>query len=235
MNMNGLTLASVTAGAILICAFPVVLLIFGILMVRASRRGELAGAGSQSGVWLLGIGLASMVLAFTGSVLRLPALNWTAIGLVLMSVALCVRFLLTPLKRPLKLVSRLLLCELLFVVAFGSFAVWIAGRAAQLSAYNNTNEAKVRAAIARNPDDAAAHSSLAHIDHLRRDRAGEMAEWRQVLRVEPDNLDALILLSGKLSYDGRIEEARPLYQRLAARHDQFSANARVWLVQHRAP
>ncbi|MDQ2799495.1 MAG: hypothetical protein M3Y13_07625 [Armatimonadota bacterium] len=99
-------------------------------------------------------------------------------------------------------------------------------------AYSNPNEAEVRAALAKNPDDPAAHSSLAHIDENRRDRAGAMAQWRQVLRVEPDNVDALLVLGAELSHDGRIEEARPLFQRLAARHDDFSATARRWLARH---
>lgn len=230
--MNGLTLATVKAGAVLMCAFPVILLIFGIIMVRAGRRGELAASSSQAGMWLSGIGLVGILLAFAGSNSRLPALNWVAIGLVIISAALCGWFLRTPLTRPLKVVAGLLLFELLFVAAFGSFAIWIAGKAAQISAYNNPNEAEVRAALAKNSNDAAAHSSLAQIDMMRGDHAGEMTEWRQVLRVEPDNGDALFLLGARLTRTGRADEAKPLYQKLAAGNSAYAVSARRWLARH---
>ena len=230
--MTELTLAGITAGSVVACAYPVLLLIFGVIMVRAGRRGELASPVFQASGWLLGIGLVSLALYIFVGVYRLPSLGWVAIGFLLLSAVFCGLLLRNPLTRPQKRISWLLLFNTLFVAAFGSFALWVANAAMNISAYSNSNEAEVRAALTRNPDDAAAHSSLAQIDGRRGDETGAIAEERQVLRFEPNNIDALILLGGRLTQAGRIDEARPVFQKLAARNDAYSDNARRWLARH---
>lgn len=230
--MAELTMAGITAGSVVACAYPVLLLIFGVIMVRASRRGELASLVFQASGWLLGIGLVSLALYIFAGMYRLPSLGWVAVGLLVLSAVFCSLLLRNPLTRLQKSISWILLFNTLFVVAFGSFALWLANRAMNISAYNNSNEAEVRAALAKNPNNAAAHSSLALIDRERGDHVGEVAEYRRVLRVEPDNTDALILLGGRLTQARRIEEARPIFQKLAARNDAYSDNARRWLARH---
>lgn len=230
--MTGLTLAAITAGSIIACAFPVLLVIFGVIMVRAGRKGELTSPVSHASSGVLGAGLVSLALYFGAALPHMIMLGWIAIGLLALSAVFCGRILRNPLTRAQRSISWLLLVNMLFTAAFGGFAIWLAGEALHIFAYNNPNETEVRAALARNPNDAAAHSSLAHIDMMHGDHAGEIAEWRQVLRVEPDNLDALILLGGRLSHEGKISEARPIFQRLAARNDKYSVNARKWLARH---
>ncbi len=226
------TLAAVTAGSVVTFTFPVLLLIFGVIMVRAGRRGELAAPVSQASGWVLGAGLVGLALYLAAALPHMLMLGWVSIALLALSGLLCARLLRNPLTRAQRSVSWLLLFSTLFTAAFGGFAIWIAGQALRDFAYNNPNEAEVRAAIAKNPNDAAAHSSLAHLDMMRGDHAGDIAEWQQVLRVEPDNLDALLVLGGQLSQERRISEARPIFLRLAARNDQYSVNARKWLARH---
>ncbi len=56
--------------------------------------------------------------------------------------------------------------------------------------------------------------------------------WRLVLRIEPDNKDALMRLDGRLAQQKRIDEARPLFEKLAAANDSYSDNAHKWLAKH---
>ncbi len=230
--MSQLILAAAYVGAVISCAFPLLILLFGLLTARAGRRGELPPEARQVGLWVMCTGVLSLTLYTMAAFSRQNVPAWAAVGLVGLTAALCGWFLSRPLTRPLKIVSGALFFNALVVAAFGVFALSIAGEALRVSAYSNANEAEVRAALSKNPNDAAAHSSLAHIDQGRGDRAGAQAEWRQVLRVEPDNADALLLVSADLSRAGRIDEAKPLYQRLAARHDDLSMNARRWLAKH---
>lgn len=235
--MPDFLMALATAGAVLcFVVFPFLLLTFGVLLMRAARRGE-AGAGAvRVGGWLMGAGALSLALYLAGGLSRLFTLGWVAVALTVLAAALCGVFLRRPSTRPLRLVSWVLFGDTLLVAAFLPFALWTATVAVRMAdriaAYDNPNEPEVRAALVKNPNDAAAHSSLARIDSHRGDHAGEMAEWRQVLRVEPDNLDTLLLVGWRLTQEGKVDEARPLFQRLAARHDQFSASAREWLARH---
>jgi len=230
--MAELTLVGITAGSVVACAYPVLLLIFGVIMVRANRRGELASSVFQASGWLLGIGLVSLALYIFVGAYRLPSLGWVTIGFLILSAVLCGLLLRNPLTRPQKRISWILLFNTLFVAAFGSFALWVAGAAAHSFAYSNPDETAVRAALAKNPDDAAAHSSLAYIDMRRGNHAEEIAEWRQVLRVEPDNVDAALLLGGRLTQAGRIDEARPVFQKLAAGNSPYVESGRRWLARH---
>ena len=219
-------------GGLFFCGLPLLLLVFLFLLVRARRSGELAPSPTLAAGWLLGVGALGVTLFLLSGGFRLMALAWAALAVFIVAPVLCGRLLQCSLTRPLRIVSWVLFFDTLVVAAFMPFAVWIASEALRVSAYSNTNETVVRAALAKNPNDAAAHSSLGMIDNMRGDQAGAMAEWRQVLRVEPDNADALLLLGGALTRAGKVEEARPLFQRLAARNDQFSANARKWLGRH---
>lgn len=211
---------------------PVLLLVFVFLLIRARRRGEIGPPVPLVAGWLLGVSLLGVTLFLLSGGLRLMGMAWGALAVFIAAPILCGLLLRSPLTRPLRIVSWALFFDTLVVAAFMPFAIWIANEALRVSAYSNTNESAVRAALAKNPDDAAAHASLGMIDNMRGDRAGAMAEWRQVLRVEPDNVDALLLLGAALSHAGKVDAARPLFQRLAARNDGFSANARKWLARH---
>lgn len=213
-------------------ALPALLLAFGIFLIRSKRQAQTVPAALRLGRFVLGAGGASLLLMIVGGFSRLPIIEWMSVGLLGLSLILCGWFLRAGNGRPLRAVSWALLADMLVLVAFLPFGIWLANLTLHLSAYDNPNEAEVRAALAKNPDDAAAHSSLAQIDGRRGDEAGAIAEERQVLRVEPDNTDALILLGGRLTQAGRIEEARPVFQKLAARNDAYSDNARRWLAKH---
>ncbi len=230
--MSDFMTATIMLGTALCFAFPVLLLIFGVLLARATQRAEIDPATRRVGLWLIGAGLLGIALYIVGGLTNLVALCWAAVALAVFTAVLGVLFLCSSLGRSFRAVSWVLLIDTLVVVAFLLFALRVAAAAQKIEAYNNSNEAEVRAALARNPNDPAAHSSLAYIDSHRGDHVGEIAEWRQVLRVEPDNIDALLLLGGRLTQAGKVDEARPIFQRLAARHDQFSANAHKWLVRH---
>ena len=224
--------AAAIAGTVAFFAFPVLMAVLVVFLIRANRRASRAMPPSRLPLWLLSTGSAGLVLLVVGSFASLAAALWVSVGLLGTSLVLCGLFLRRRQERPLQGITWALFADLLVLVVFLPFGIWIAVLTAHAAAYNNPNETEVRAALARNPDDAAAHSSLAQIDMLRHDYAGEMREWRQVLRVEPDNEDALLMLGGRLSQTGRVEEARPLYARLAARNGPYSVNARKWLARH---
>ena len=224
--------AAAVAGTAAFFAFPVLMAVLVVFLIRANRRASRAMPLSRLPLWLLGTGSAGLVLLVVGSFASLAAALWVSVGLLGTSLVLCGLFLRRRQERPLQGITWALFADLLVLVVFLPFGIWIAVLTAHAAAYNNPNETEVRAAIARNPNDAAAHSSLAHIDMMRGDRAGDIAEWQQVLRVEPDNLDALLVLGGQLSQERRISEARPIFLRLAARDDKYSVNARKWLARH---
>ena len=198
-------------GAAFFYGLPVLLLVFGFLLIRARRRGELTPLVPLVGGGLLGMSLLGVTLFLVGGGLRLMAVAWAAPTVLVAAATLCGWLLRRPLTRPLKIISWLVFFATLIVATFMPFAIWIANEALHVSTYSNTNEDAVRAALAKNPDDPAAHSSLGMIDSMRGDRGGAMAEWRQVLRVEPDNLDALLELGAALTRAGKVDEARPLF------------------------
>lgn len=218
-------------GAAFFYAFPVLLLVFLFLLVRARRRGELAPPPALVAGWLLGVGTLGLTLSLLGGGARSIVTVWVALAVFVVTLVLCGRLLRSPLTRPLRIVSWALFFDTLAVVAFMPFAVWIANEALRVSAYSNTDEAAARAALVKNPNDAAAHSSLGHIEMMRGDHVAEVAEWQQVLRVEPGNEDALFLLGARLAHDGRADEARPLYQKLAAGNGPYANSARHWLAR----
>lgn len=224
--------AFIVIAPVVFFAFPALLLAFGIFLIRSKRQAQMLPAALRLGWLVLGAGGASLLLMIVGGFSRLPIIEWMSVGLLGLSLILCGWFLRAGNRRSLRAVTWALLADILVLVAVLPFSIWVANLALRLSAYDNPNEAEVRAALAKNPDDAAAHSSLAQIDGRRGDEAGAIAEERQVLRVEPDNIEALILLGGRLTQMGRIEEARPVFQKLAARNDAYSDNARRWLVRH---
>lgn len=227
--MSDFMTATVTAGAVLCFAFPVLLLIFGVLLAQATRRGEMDPANRRIGVWLIGTGLlgTAMYIAVcaNAALSHLPAFGWACVALIVFTAVLGGLFLRGSLQRPLRAVSWILLTDTLVVAAFLSFSIWIAGAAMRAMADSNPNETEVRAALARNPNDAAAHASLARIDGQHRNYAGAMAEWREVLRVEPDNNDALLLLAHELTRAHRPDEARALYQKLASGNEPYRDGA----------
>lgn len=234
--MSDFMTATITLGTALCLAFPVLLLIFGVLFARAARRGEMDPATQRVGVWLISTGLLGtavyLALCTIPGLTRLLALDWACVALIFFSAVLGGLFLRGSLKRPLRAVSWVFLTDTLVVAAFLPFAIWLAVVAQRNFAYSNPNETEVRAALARNPNDAAAHTSLARIDSQHRNYAGAMAEWREVLRVEPDNNDALLLLAHELARAHRPDEARALYQKLASGNGPYRDGAQKWLARY---
>jgi hypothetical protein len=184
-------------------AFPALLLAFGFFLIRSHRQAQTLPPALRLGRFVLGMGGASLLLILVGGFSRLPAAEWMSVGLLALSLALCGWFLRESTGRPLRAVTWTLFADILILVAFLPFGIWLANLALNIAAYDNPNESQVRTALAKNPDDAAAHSSLAQIDGRRGDETGAIAEERQVLRVEPDNTEALILLGGRLARHGQ--------------------------------
>ena len=143
---------SIMLGTVLCFAFPVLLLIFGVLLARAAKQSEIDPAIQRTGFWLMGTGLLGIALYAVGGLTNLAALGWAAVALAVFTAMLGVLFLRGSLNRPLRAVSWVLLTDTLVVAAFLSFAIWIAGAALRAGADSNPNEAQVRAAIARNPE-----------------------------------------------------------------------------------
>ncbi len=213
-------------------AFPALLLAFAIFLTRSGRQAQTVPAALRLGWFVLGAGGASLLLIVVGSFFRLPIIEWMSVGLLTLSLVLCGWFLRESQGRPLRGVSWALLADIFILVIFLPFGIWVANLALKISAYNNFNEPEVRAALAKNPNDAAAHSSLAQIDMMRGNSAGEVVEWRQVLRVEPGNENALFLLANRLVNMHQPGEARPLFQKLASGNGPYAASARRWLAKH---
>jgi len=230
--MSDFMTATAMAGAVFCFAFPVLLLIFGVLFARATRRGEMDPTNRRVGVWLIGTGLLALTLYIVGSMTHLLALCWASVALVVLTAVLGGLFLRGSLRRPLRAVSWVLLINTLIIAAFLPFAVWVAGAALRSVAEYNPNETQVRATLARNPNDAAAHASLARIDDQHRNYAGAIAEWREVLRVEPDNEDALFRLARELDRAHRSDEARSLYQKVASRNGPYHDRAQERLARY---
>ncbi|MDQ2798987.1 MAG: hypothetical protein M3Y13_05015 [Armatimonadota bacterium] len=118
----------------------------------------------------------------------------------------------------------LLVVMLLLVVGAGAgFSVWSRQSAQSngIVAYHNTDMAAVHAALQRNPDDAAAHMSLALFQSSHQDAAGAIGELRTVLRLEPGNREATFQLGEELRRTGQTAEAAGLYQKLASIDDQW--------------
>ncbi len=218
--------AAAIAGTAAFFVFPALMAAFVFVLVRRRRPVP------RLAFWFLGIGSAGLILAVVSGFARLAAGEWLSVALLAASLVLCGLLLRQRQGRPLQGLAWGMLASLLVMTAFLPFAIYVANLAVKIAAYSNPNEAEVRAALARDPSDPAAHSSLAQIDERHRDYAGEIAEWRQVLRAEPDNEEALLLLGGRLSQQGHADEARPLFQKLAAKSGPLGDAARKWLARH---
>lgn len=221
-----------------LCAFPVLALVYGVLLNLDTRRYTVEPAMRRQGRTVFVLCLAGVLLAFSSGLfvrgIGLAALLFYGLLEVLLVAAMVLtgRFLRQPLRRPLRLASGALLTSEVLLALCLPVLLMVANLAQKSIAYSNFNEAGVRAALRKNPNDPAAHSSLAQIDSLHRDHAGAIAEWRQVLAVEPDNEMALYMLGSELTRAHQTEMARPLYQRLAAQNGTFSGSARRWLARH---
>lgn len=220
-------------------AFPLVLIAYGVVLSLAGRRGQIEPATRRRGWIILGLCLAAGVVYLAAALLSLSGTSAAVIalvvvsGLVLLGATVQMGLFLRQPIRALRVVTGALLADTLLLFACLCVTVPLANRAKQIMAYNNFNEPEVRAALAKNPNDAAAHSSLAQIDMMRGNSASEVTEWRQVLRVEPDNENALFMLANRLVNMHQPGEARPLFQKLAAGDSDYAASARRWLARHR--
>lgn len=220
------------------CAFPVLVLAYGLLLNLDTRRYTVEPAVRRQGRVVLGLCLIGVLLAFSSG-LWLRRMGPAAMvfcglleALLLTVLVLTTRFLRQPLRRPVRFASGALLSGGVLLAFCLPVLVFVADFGQKISQYNNFNEAEVRAALQKNPNDPAAHSSLAQIDALHRDHAGAMAEWQQVLRVDPDNQDALFMLAHELIRVHRPDEARPLYQKMASGNGPYRESAQKWLARH---
>ncbi len=223
---------------VIMCAFPILVLVYGLLFARARRHQPLEKGTIRRGWIILGLCLAALVLSIgTSFLMRSSSIaGYLICGIVeivlLVAATQSILLLRHPLTRPLRFSSVALLANTMLLCLLLPFSVWIAAVSLRVVAYNNSNEAQVRKALQKNPNDPAAHSSLAQIDSLHRDHAGAITEWRQVLAVEPDNEMALFMLGSELTRAHQPEQARPLYQKLAAQNGTSSGSARQWLARH---
>ena len=115
---------------------------------------------------------------------------------------------------------------------FMAWDIKVAREAKRIGEYSNSNVAEVKAALARNPEDAAAHSSMAQIDELHGDPAGAAQEYRQLIALEPDNREAKLLFAANLARTNRRAEARPVFLDLARQDDGAGRAAQRWLKNH---
>lgn len=231
-SVMGIILITIT------CAFPVLVLVYGLLLSRDTRRYTMEPTVRRRGRVVLGLCLSGVLLAFSSGLwLRqmgaAAVIFYSLLELMLISaLVLTAWFLRQPLRRTLRLVTGALLTGGMLLAFCLPLLPVIADFAQKGAAYSNFNEAEVRAALQRNPKDAAAHSSLAQIEAQHRNHAGAMAEWRQVLALEPDNEFALYMLGSELTRARQPEQARPFYQKLASGNGAFRDSAQKWLAHH---
>jgi len=119
----------------------------------------------------------------------------------------------------------------------GFFFAWsmnLAKQARRITAYNNPNAPAMLRAVKANPNDAAAHSSLAHyyIARSATHTPDAIHELREVARIEPQNYEAKYLLAYYLNRTGKKVEAVALYRELAKNGGEWSRGARTYLKKH---
>ena len=100
-----------------------------------------------------------------------------------------------------------ILFEMLFVIPAANTARQIAG--------GYSTEADAKAALQKNPGDAFAHITLAHAAQKRDDRAAALQEWREVVRLDPQNGYAQSELGTELLIQKRPGEAKKVFAALA--------------------
>ena len=132
------------------------------------------------------------------------------------------------------------------VVAFiglglGAFMAWdimIANLAKRIMAYDNPNPnvPALRAALAHNPNDAAANLCLGRYDFLHHHEQAAIRELQQVAALEPEDSpcksEALQFLSLAERKTGRGDLALTTLRRLATHHDGFGEKAREYVARH---
>lgn len=236
MATESMALLEVLATVVFVAYLGMMLWYAVALLVLRARRTVARGVLTW-GYALLGsliAGLALLALAPTSGSIEV---NWTGaiVGAVLLVLpGFACAFLGAKRRLPPGLNTLawpLAACAVLLVPCFG-FSIWVAMRVRQIEAYNNPNLAMVRAALAKNPNDAPAHMSLAHIAIGRGDYAQAAPELQAVVRLEPDNREAAYLLAHALMRTGQPNEAWAIYARLAAQDDGWGRAARRYLARH---
>lgn len=110
-------------------------------------------------------------------------------------------------------------------------------QAAQAEQQYRLAEKEFRAAIASDPSHTDAHRNLAHVLSLRRDYAGAAEEYRKVVELSVDDLDAYVKLALALIELQRAEEAvtiletaktRTTDEKALAALDQYLARLRAY-------
>jgi len=114
-------------------------------------------------------------------------------------------------------------------ICLGLFLAWdikTANEAKRIGAYNNPDVAAVRTALARNPNDAAAISSMAFSDIGHSNWAGALPEFQQLVRLEPSNREARFMLAHAQMRTEHQAEARQSFQELALQNDLWGRAAK---------
>ncbi len=241
-NLPNFSVAEINAigiiAATIMLAFPILVLVYGILLGLARRRPPLEERTARRGWIVLSLCLAAIGFAVGGSAVVREAevagyVLYGVLELLLLTAFIQIILLRRqPLGRPLRFGSGALLASSLLLVICVPFGIYLARISLEITAYSNFDEAEVRAVLAKNPRDPAAHSSLAQIESLRNDHAGAIVEWQQGLAAEPDNEMALFMLGSELTRAHQPEQARPLYQKLASGNGAFRDSAQKWLARH---
>jgi len=113
------------------------------------------------------------------------------------------------------------------VIGLMVVSVRIANEAKRIGAYSNPDATASRLAVRQNPNNAAAHMSLAHYYNIAGSRYDSQAvqELQEVVRIEPQNREAKFMLAYKLSKINQKAKALQLYQELAQQQDNWGKAA----------
>lgn len=221
-------------GTALFFGVPVLLLAYAVVLIRLRRKRALPRPLLNVSARMMALWLAAIVLFCGAAVIRLPrgyVAGWLAVGLMgLGSVAVLP---LIRLRLGLPILPRLgwplLICGLLLTV-FAACDLHVAALAYTIGQYNNPNEAAVRAELSRNSNNAAARSSMAHIDISHGNYQDAAVQLQQLVKLEPDNEEAQFLLAHAQVRTGQRDAAGATLQRLAAQNDDWGRSARRMLT-----
>lgn len=132
-------------------------------------------------------------------------------------------------------IGGVIACVCLLLTAFLVFDIKIANESKRIMAYNNPrpNIPALRAAVARQPNDAAAWMNLGRYDYFHHNYGAAVPELQQVTRLEPEssdyNSEALFWLANAQLRTGHDDQARATYQHLATYPDVYGSKAREYM------
>lgn len=121
---------------------------------------------------------------------------------------------------------HLLLGLIVLVLMLGGGALFIMVRlgslAVEATLYRTIPEAE--AAIKKDPNNVLAHERLGEM-LMSKDTSRAIEEYRTVLRLQPDNRQAMYFLGVLLRKTGKTDEAKILFQPLTGRDDEWGQRA----------